>query len=55
MIKEKENDIVLLKAQVNDAKIFKAQVQQVQDALVAEYKKTLNVCLNVFSLSISFL
>ncbi|RNA16350.1 hypothetical protein BpHYR1_053577 [Brachionus plicatilis] len=43
MIKEKDDEILDLRAQLTDAKNFKMNSQQIQDALIEDYKRTISV------------
>jgi hypothetical protein len=46
-LKEREEEIFDLKSQLNDAKNIKINNQQLHDALIHDFKKTISVCFNV--------
>lgn len=43
MIREKDEEIYDLKSQLNDAKHFKVNNQQLNDALITDFKRTISV------------
>lgn len=53
-MKEREEEIFDLKSQLNDAKNIKINNQQLHDALIHDFKKTISVCFTCILLTFFF-